>query len=190
MGDEIVLVKKSHRICPHALWTPLSALSPPLPGWSLLFISSPRRKLYSSRFSFFLPLSELLSRFSVPLSPHLSPSVSSFSASLFLSLPRLCWPQTGLGCAGLGWVLVPSHFLISLWEESNPGSPIVARKSSQPSRDQWWPPAPSLPQGAERKMRDDERKQFRRKVKCPDSSNSGQWAWAGLGWVGMKRRGD
>uniref|UniRef100_A0A2K5KDY8 Grh/CP2 DB domain-containing protein n=1 Tax=Colobus angolensis palliatus TaxID=336983 RepID=A0A2K5KDY8_COLAP len=27
--------------------------------------------------------------------------------------------------------------------------------------------------GAERKMRDDERKQFRRKVKCPDSSNSG-----------------
>lgn len=29
-------------------------------------------------------------------------------------------------------------------------------------------------QGAERKMRDDERKQFRRKVKCPDSSNNGQ----------------
>ncbi|KAK7801654.1 hypothetical protein U0070_015503 [Myodes glareolus] len=29
--------------------------------------------------------------------------------------------------------------------------------------------------GAERKMRDDERKQFRRKVKCPDSSNNGQW---------------
>ncbi|KAL0605117.1 Grainyhead-like protein 3-like protein, partial [Plecturocebus cupreus] len=28
-------------------------------------------------------------------------------------------------------------------------------------------------EGAERKMRDDERKQFRRKVKCPDSSNSG-----------------
>ncbi|XP_039710758.1 grainyhead-like protein 3 homolog [Pteropus medius] len=27
--------------------------------------------------------------------------------------------------------------------------------------------------GAERKMRDDERKQFRRKVKCPDSSNNG-----------------
>ncbi|XP_006883576.1 PREDICTED: grainyhead-like protein 3 homolog [Elephantulus edwardii] len=27
--------------------------------------------------------------------------------------------------------------------------------------------------GAERKMRDDERKQFRRKAKCPDSSNSG-----------------
>ena len=47
-------------------------------------------KLSRSRFSFFLPLSELLSRFSVPLSPHLSPSVSSFSASLFLSLPRLC----------------------------------------------------------------------------------------------------
>lgn len=41
-----------------------------------------------------------------------------------------------------------------------------------------------LPQGAERKMRDDERKQFRRKVKCPDSSNSGQWTWTGgrLGW--------
>uniref|UniRef100_A0A2I3GR40 Grainyhead like transcription factor 3 n=1 Tax=Nomascus leucogenys TaxID=61853 RepID=A0A2I3GR40_NOMLE len=34
-------------------------------------------------------------------------------------------------------------------------------------------PSPSRLQGAERKMRDDERKQFRRKVKCPDSSNSG-----------------
>lgn len=35
-------------------------------------------------------------------------------------------------------------------------------------------------------MRDDERKQFRRKVKCPDSSNNGQWGLvrdeAGLGW--------
>lgn len=37
-------------------------------------------------------------------------------------------------------------------------------------------------------MRDDERKQFRRKVKCPDSSNSGQWAWAGLGWHEAERR--
>lgn len=47
-----------------------------------------------SLFSFFLPLSELLPLFSVSfsvlLSPHLSPLVSSFSASLFLSLPRLC----------------------------------------------------------------------------------------------------
>lgn len=30
------------------------------------------------------------------------------------------------------------------------------------------------PQGAERKMRDDERKQFRRKGKCLDSNNNGQ----------------
>lgn len=37
-------------------------------------------------------------------------------------------------------------------------------------------------------MRDDERKQFRRKVKCPDSSNNGQWTWVGtrLGWVRVK----
>uniref|UniRef100_F6S8B4 Grainyhead like transcription factor 3 n=1 Tax=Callithrix jacchus TaxID=9483 RepID=F6S8B4_CALJA len=33
--------------------------------------------------------------------------------------------------------------------------------------------------GAERKMRDDERKHFRRKVKCPDSNNSGQWGSRG-----------
>uniref|UniRef100_A0A8B9MGN3 GRHL1/CP2 C-terminal domain-containing protein n=1 Tax=Accipiter nisus TaxID=211598 RepID=A0A8B9MGN3_9AVES len=32
----------------------------------------------------------------------------------------------------------------------------------------------SSPQGAERKMRDDERKQFRRKGKCLDSNNNGQ----------------
>lgn len=30
-------------------------------------------------------------------------------------------------------------------------------------------------QGAERKMRDDERKQFRRKGKCLDANNNGEW---------------